>query len=134
MYTHIVQYYETDQMGITHHSNYIRWMEEARVDFLERIGHSYAVMEEKGVISPVVSVSCSYKNSTTFSDHVEIEVKVKEIGAARLTLSYVMTCHGKTVAEAESVHCFLNREGRPFKIARDLPEFVAALTEDNQSV
>ena len=32
-YIHTVQYYETDKMGITHHSNYIRWMEEARVDF-----------------------------------------------------------------------------------------------------
>ena len=46
MYRHIVQYYETDKMGITHHSNYIRWMEEARVDFLEKIGWSYAKLEE----------------------------------------------------------------------------------------
>lgn len=37
-YRHIVQYYETDKMGITHHSNYIRWMEEARIDFLRQIG------------------------------------------------------------------------------------------------
>ena len=130
MYTHIVQYYETDKMGLTHHSNYIRWMEEARVDFLEKVGHSYAVMEEKGVISPVVSVSCSYKNSTTFTDRVEIEVKVKEVSAVRLTLSYVMTCNGKTVAEAESVHCFLNREGKPLKITRDLPDFVEALKQE----
>ncbi|MBO4391439.1 MAG: acyl-CoA thioesterase [Lachnospiraceae bacterium] len=130
MYTHIVQYYETDKMGLTHHSNYIRWMEEARVDFLEKVGHSYAVMEEKGVISPVVSVSCSYKNSTTFTDRVEIEVKVKEVSAVRLTLSYVMTCNGKTVAEAESVHCFLNREGKPLKITRDLPDFVEALNQE----
>ena len=40
MYTHKVQYYETDKMGITHHSNYIRWMEEARVDMLEKINFS----------------------------------------------------------------------------------------------
>ncbi len=36
-YIHKVQYYETDKMGITHHSNYIRWMEEARVDFFEKV-------------------------------------------------------------------------------------------------
>ena len=30
-YLHKVQYYETDKMGIAHHSNYIRWMEEARL-------------------------------------------------------------------------------------------------------
>ena len=36
-YQHKVQYYETDQMGIVHHSNYIRWFEEARTDYMERL-------------------------------------------------------------------------------------------------
>ena len=45
-YIHKVQYYETDKMGITHHSNYIRWMEEARVDFMEQIGWGYDKMED----------------------------------------------------------------------------------------
>ncbi len=35
---HQVQYYETDKMGVTHHSNYIRFMEEARVAFLKALG------------------------------------------------------------------------------------------------
>ena len=37
-YTHSVQYYETDKMGIVHHSNHVRWMEEARVDYLKQLG------------------------------------------------------------------------------------------------
>ena len=45
-YNHTVQYYETDKMGITHHSNYIRWMEEARVDFLKQIGLSLIHISE----------------------------------------------------------------------------------------
>lgn len=49
-YAHKVQYYETDRMGVTHHSNYIRWMEEARVDFLAQIGWDYAKLEEAGII------------------------------------------------------------------------------------
>lgn len=52
-YHHLVQYYETDRMGITHHSNYIRWMEEARVHFLAEIGWPYDKLEEAGIISPV---------------------------------------------------------------------------------
>ncbi|HJB35179.1 MAG TPA: acyl-CoA thioesterase, partial [Candidatus Blautia merdipullorum] len=59
-YEHKTQYYETDQMGIIHHSNYIRWFEEARVDFMDRCGFSYAQMEKDGLISPVLSVSCEY--------------------------------------------------------------------------
>ena len=55
-YIHKVQYYETDKMGITHHSNYVRWMEEARIEFLDQIGWSYVRMEEEGIISPVLAV------------------------------------------------------------------------------
>ena len=54
VYRHKVQYYETDKMGITHHSNYIRWMEEARIWFLSEIGFSYAKLEEMGMVSPVL--------------------------------------------------------------------------------
>ena len=50
---HEVQYYETDRMGITHHSNYVRWMEEARTFFLREIGWPYEKIEEEGSISPV---------------------------------------------------------------------------------
>ena len=59
-YIHKVHYYETDKMGITHHSNYIRWMEEARVAFLDEIGWSYSKLEEVGLISPVLGVNCRY--------------------------------------------------------------------------
>ena len=37
-YIHQAQYYETDQMGIIHHSNYIRWMEEARIAYMDELG------------------------------------------------------------------------------------------------
>ena len=49
MYIHKVNYYETDKMGVTHHSNYIRWMEEARVDFLEKAGLGYDKIEALGI-------------------------------------------------------------------------------------
>ena len=60
-YEHKAQYYETDRMGIIHHSNYIRWFEEARVDFLEQIGMPFETVEARGLSSPVLSVSVSTK-------------------------------------------------------------------------
>ena len=51
-YVHKVHYYETDQMGVTHHSNYIRWMEEARVAFLEEAGRGDERREREGIRSP----------------------------------------------------------------------------------
>ena len=31
-------YHETDQMGIIHHSNYLKWMEEARIALMDELG------------------------------------------------------------------------------------------------
>ena len=61
-YEHKVQYYETDKMGIVHHSNYIRWMEEARIDFLDQIGWNYKVMEDNGIISPSATAAEIFKS------------------------------------------------------------------------
>ena len=63
---HLVQYYETDQMGVTHHSNYIRWFEEARTKLFEEIGLGYKGMEEMGIISPVVGLTAKYKTMAKY--------------------------------------------------------------------
>ena len=128
MYKHTVQYYETDKMGITHHSNYIRWMEESRVDYLEKRGYGYDRLEKEGVISPVVSVECSYKKPTTFMDEISIDVSVEKFNGVKLIIGYKMTNqNGIVVCEARSTHCFLNEKGIPIRIEKEFPEFYNAL-------
>ena len=122
-YVHTVQYYETDKMGITHHSNYIRWMEEARVDFLSQIGWDYARLEEAGIISPVINLSCDFKKTTTFSDKIMIRASVKEFNGVKLKFAYEMRNEeGAVVFTATSMHAFLNKEGRPVRMKQDFPE------------
>lgn len=128
-YKHKVNYYETDKMGITHHSNYIRFMEEARVYFLEQIGWGYDKMEENGIVSPVVNVTCNYKRTTTFPNEIEVNVVVLKLSAAKLTLEYDMKVNGQTVCTAESSHCFLGQDGRPLIIEKAFPDFYAKLKE-----
>lgn len=128
---HKVHYYETDRMGITHHSNYIRWMEEARVTLLNRLGYGYRRLEEDGVVSPVVGVDCRYRRTTTFDDEVKIGVKVEAYNGVKLTFSYVMTnmATGETVLTGTSSHCFLGSEGKPIIVKRHYPEMDALLRE-----
>ena len=85
-YVHKVNYYETDKMGITHHSNYIRFMEEARMDFLSEIGYPMTRLENEGITSPVVSVNCEYKHTTTYNDKIEIEVVLEKYTGVKLFL------------------------------------------------
>ena len=103
-YKHKVQYYETDKMQITHHSNYIRFMEEARTDFLEKIGWSYARMESEGLVSPVVSIDINYKKSTTYNDNIEIVTKILDMSMVKVEFEYTMYVNGLIVCTAKSVH------------------------------
>ena len=128
-YIHRVNYYETDKMGITHHSNYIRWMEEARIYFFEQIGLSYKYLESEEVFSPVVGVECSYKSPTTFGDDVEIKVEIKEFKGITLLLNYTMIKKesNEIVSTGMSKHCFADKSGKPIILKKVFPEIDAKL-------
>lgn len=128
-YIRKVHYHETDKMGITHHTNYIKWMEEARIDFLDQIGWSYARLEREGILSPVIGVECQYKNPTTFDDTVRIHVEVEEFKGVKLTIRYHMTnaASGETVLTGKSQHCFTTPAGRPVILKKQHPELDAVL-------
>lgn len=121
-YIHKVKYYETDKMGITHHSNYVRWMEEARIDMLDQMGFGYKRVEELGIASPVLGYECEIKKSTTFDDEVEIVAFCKEYDSIKFTIEYVMTIDGKTIATGRTKHCFINSSGRPIRLSKVCPE------------
>lgn len=117
-----VQYYETDKMQVTHHSNYLRFLEEARIDFLDQIGWGYAKMEEEGIISPVLALSCDYRHTTTFPDVLTIQVTIEKLTAVRLVLGYTVRCGEKIACTATTTHCFI-RNGNPLVLQKDMPDF-----------
>ncbi len=134
-YLHKVQYYETDGMGIVHHSNYIRWFEEARVDLLEQLGCGYDVFERRGYSSPVLGLSCEYRHMVRFPETVSIHVQVLAYTGAKMTLGYkIYNSVGALCCTGESRHGFLDAASeRPVTLKRIWPEaharFAAALTE-----
>ena len=131
VYIRKINYYETDKMGITHHSNYIRFMEEARIHFLEQIGCGYEEWEKAGIASPVIGIECDYKRSTTFADELKIYVEIAEYKGLKLTVAYTMV-NVKTeeiVCIGKSRHCFLNAEGRPISLSRNYKEYDALLKQ-----
>lgn len=113
MYRHHVHYYETDKMGVTHHSNYIRFMEEARLDFFKNLGFDYLEFEKMGLISPVIGLNnIRYKKPSTVGDDIDIEVNVKSYNSIVLTMHYVMRIKDVVIFEGDSDHCFLSKEGK----------------------
>ena len=124
-YQHKVQYYETDQMKVVHHSNYIRWFEEARIDYMEQLGMTYEDMEKNGIISPVISVEAEYLRMVKFGDTVVIEAKIKEYNGIKLTIGYSVVDESTGMVHCRGItrHCFLNEKGRPVSLKRECPQY-----------
>ena len=121
---HLVQYYETDQMGVTHHSNYVRWFEESRTKLFEELGMGYKGMEEQGIICPVVGITAKYKTMAKYCDTVVIRAEIVRYTGVRFEIKY--TIFDKETEQVRctgtSEHCFINRSGKVISLQREKPE------------
>lgn len=132
-YLHNVKYYETDQMAIVHHSNYIRWFEEARIDWLARADIDYVKMEARDIIIPVIGVSCNYKTMTHFGETVKIIITGGSYNGVRLSVVYEVRDAetDELHATGTSDHCFIDRQGKVLNLKRKAPDlhekFIAAI-------
>lgn len=125
IYERRINYYETDRMGIVHHSNYIRFLEEARCQMLDEACMPYSSFEKNGIMIPVLGVNCSFKRHVTFNDIILIEPYVKEFNGVRLTMGYTITDKksGNLVLTAETKHCFTDTNLKPVRLEKRIPEF-----------
>lgn len=117
-------YYETDQMGIIHHANYIRWFEEARVDLLDFLQLPYQTIEAAGIIVPVLAVNARYKEMIRYGDNVRIAVFVTAYTGTRLNFRYEIykenQVHPATLGSSE--HCFIQQDtGRLIQLKKTHP-------------
>lgn len=119
-YKRIINYYETDKMGIVHHSNYIRFLEEARSRWLEALDMSMEHIESLGYTIPTLEVNCKYKHHVTSGDVILIKPRISEFNGVRMTVSYDVIDEktGNTVIEAWTKHCFTDRSLRPVNIKK----------------
>ena len=122
-YIREINYYETDKMGIVHHSNYIRFLEEARCRWMKELGLPMEKLEELGYTIPTLEVNCKYLYSVTSGDVISIKPYISEYNGVRMTISYevINTNTNNEVIKAITKHCFTNKELRPVNMKKSNP-------------
>lgn len=133
-----VRYYETDLMGIVHHSNYIRYFEYGRIKMLEEIGLPISEIEGRGVMLPVVSTFCTYKTPSRMGDTLRIISSMESMPMAKMRIKTKILKEssanpltpqmeiGSVVAEGEVVIGFIKSDTRrPCRI----PDYAAQIME-----
>lgn len=131
-YDRTVNYYETDQMAIVHHSNYIRYFEEARVSFMDQVGYPYERLEREDILSPVIGVSCKYLRPIRFGDRIRIEVRLTSVTKVKCSFRYDIydAETGELRARGTSEHGFITRGGKPVILPKEKPDFYRIFREE----
>ena len=137
-YSRKAQYHETDKMGIIHHSNYIKWMEEARIAYMESLGYGFDKVESLGIVSPVAGISITYKTPVLFNETVDIQVTLTRYSGVIQEVSYTFLKQGsgELCATATSKHCYL-KGGKVVNLKHEIPEldklFASELIQDSHN-
>jgi acyl-CoA thioester hydrolase len=106
-----VRYSETDRMGYVYYGNYAQYFEVARVEALRNLGFSYRIIEDEGIILPVLSYCVKYLKPAFYDDELLIKVSIKEIPKARIRFDYeVYNEKDELINIADTTLVFINRE------------------------
>lgn len=124
-----VRYYETDQMGIVHHSNYVRYFECGRTDMLKMLGLPIEQIEQTGVMLPVVAVECRYKVPARLGDTLRIVSIIDKVPMAKLVIrNEIYNPAGQLVCEGSVTLGFIDSVSRrPVRC----PEALTRIFEEN---
>lgn len=105
-----VNYYDTDMMGVSHHSNYIRWFEIGRVEFLRSIGIDLNEMMNDGYLFPITKVDAQYHSPSHFDDVIEIQTTATALTKAKMEFEYEIFCNDKLLVTGHTQNVFTNKD------------------------
>ena len=83
-------YADTDSYGVVWHGTYLRWMEQARVEFCRELGIDLISMKENDIVIPVTNINIRYKASAKIDDKVLVETKIIKISPLTVTFSQII--------------------------------------------
>jgi len=127
-YTRGVFYYETDKMGVVHHSNYARWLEEARTEYFNDAGLAYAETENFGVMIPVTNMNLKFKRFSRYGDRFTVRVRMIKYNGVRFDMAYtVINQLDQILLDAVSGHAFVGANHQPVALSKVLPKRHAAM-------
>lgn len=120
-----VIYADTDAMGIVYHTNYIKWFEIGRNEFLRQAGLQYSEIESRGFYLPLTTVHCQYLIPAKYDQVLIIETIIDYIKRATAKFNYHIWDDQmkKILVEGYSIHACTNAEGK----VRRMPQVILDL-------
>ena len=115
-----VRFVETDMMGVVHHSNYFRWFEMGRVEYLRQAGVLLTELMADGIVFPITQVDCQYKASAKFDDYILIETTLDDVSPVKMVFTYkvIKKVDGVLLATGSTQNVFTDNKGKIIRLSR----------------
>ena len=115
-------YHDTDAGGIVYYGNYLKYLEEARTEFLERKALSVATFHQRGFLYAVRKCAITYRSPARYGDTILCDAKLIKTTAAQLVFEQKIhdKATGRLLVEAEVTLVCLNKDFKPVQIPGDL--------------
>jgi acyl-CoA thioester hydrolase len=107
-----VRFAETDAMGVMHHSSYVAFLEETRVEFLRALGRPYGELRAEGFELAVLELVLQYRQSARFEDVIRVYTRVRSMRGASFQMDYLLMIDGSICASGATVHGVVDQNGR----------------------
>jgi len=126
-----IPYADTDSMGIVHHTNYIKYFEVGRTEYLREAGYPYSRLEAEGICLPVATVYCEYKTPAKFDELLAVNTWVKELKSATIIMAYEIFKKetGELVVKGETKHPITDHKLKPVRLRNINPKLYDFLRE-----
>ncbi len=122
-----VLFADTDAMGVVYHTNYIKWFELGRNEFMRQLGLPYTELPKMGLNLPLINVSCEYLKFAVYDQLLTVETEFDYIKKATVRFnSRIWDEHRENLlAEGYTIHACTNHEGK----LRRIPKLLLELTD-----
>lgn len=134
-YKRRVTFYETDGMQVVHHANYLRFMEEARVEYFRAGGLELNDLMEEGIVFPIVEVSVKYRKPARYDDILVVKAYLRRLDRARFDFDYEIINEktGDLLITGHTVNTYTDREtGRIVRLPKERLEKLFELSEEDR--
>ena len=130
-----VRYADTDKMGYVYYGNYAAYYEVARVETFRSLGHSYKLLEESGVMMPVLEMKCSFIKPAKYDDYLSIKASIPELPKVKIKFNYdIYNEQGEHLNEGFTTLVFINiKTGKPTRIPNIMKELLLPYFKDEEN-
>ncbi len=112
----------TDHAGVMWHGSYFNFLEEGRIDALNKVGMSYSTLSKKGYEMPVISAQIKYKISFKHGEKVLLKSQFNLVNKIKLKCKTLfLKVNGDIGAEALIELVLVRKEKDSIKLVRQFP-------------